>query len=201
MIDESIIHPYEVIPLQTAGLVLGLGLVVVHLVAWLWRDRVQVAVRGSVYNEGLGVVAMGLAMLWFYLLVGPEGMGVVSALRVNLTDFEGIRWLLQLACPAFLILMVLYVKQFLFARALGVLGLLVVAPFLAAAYLKDPMTRLLIPVWAYFVIAVSCVLVLRPYLYRDAVAWMTAQQTRWTVACVLGVGYGVILTLCAIVWY
>ncbi len=31
--------------------------------------------------------------------MAPEGLGVLSRFRVGLAEFEGIRWLLQLACP------------------------------------------------------------------------------------------------------
>lgn len=86
-----------------------------------------------------------MGLFWFFLLVAPQGLGILSSLRVDLAEFEGIRWLLQLACPVFLVLMITQVKNLLFPRALGLFGLMVASPLLFAAYLKDPVTRLLTP--------------------------------------------------------
>lgn len=106
---------------------------------------------------------------------------MLSRFRVGLAEFEGIRWLLQLACPVFLVLMVTQVKNLLFPRALGIFGLMVAAPLLSAAFLQEPVTRLLIPIWCYIVIFLSILWIGKPYLYRDMVnkicskpAWMDA---------------------------
>ena len=101
--------------------------------------------------------------------MAPEGLGVLSRFRVGLAEFEGIRWLLQLACPVFLVLMVTQVKNLLFPRALGIFGLMAAAPLLSAAFLQEPVTRLLIPIWCYIVIFLSILWIGKPYLYRDMV--------------------------------
>lgn len=194
-------HPYELIPLDVAGYILGAALLVGHLVALIGREGISAFLVKSPRNEFLAQITLGAACFWFFLLVAPPNMGILSELSVSLAEFEGMRWVLVLLCPAFLILMILHVKELLFPRALGFLGLLTVAPFLAAAYLKDPETRLLIPIWCYAVIVLSLVWVGKPYIYRNMVNWITASASRWNALCVGGMLYGAAILICAIFWW
>ena len=130
-----------------------------------------------------------------------EGLGVLSRFRVRLAEFEGIRWLLQLACPVFLVLMVTQVKNLLFPRALGIFGLMVAAPLLSAAFLQEPVTRLLIPIWCYIVIFLSILWIGKPYLYRDMVNKICSKPAWWTPLCLGGMAYGAAILLCAILWW
>ena len=101
------LHPYDgMIPLPVAGYVLGAVLLLVHLYALVKRQQVQAFLLASPRNHLLAQVLLAIGLFWFFLLVAPEGLGVLSYFRVGLAEFEGIRWLLQLACPVFLVLMV-----------------------------------------------------------------------------------------------
>src|SRR6478736_2480778 len=85
---------------------------------------------------------------------------------------------LMLAKPA---MMQVFLKQFprndqlgqiLMGRGLAwfwLLGLMVAAPLLGAAFLKDPESRLLVPIYAYGLLTASLFFVGMPYLFRDAV--------------------------------
>ena len=94
----------------------------------------QAFLLASPRNHLLAQILLAGGLFWFFLLVAPEGLGVLSRFRVGLAELEGIRWLLQLACPVFLVLMVTQVKNLLFPRALGIFGLMVAAPLLSAAF-------------------------------------------------------------------
>lgn len=123
------LHPYDgMIPLSVAGYILGTVLLLVHLYALVKRQQVQTFLLASPRNHLLAQILLAGGLFWFFLLVAPEGLGVLSRFRVGLAEFEGIRWLLQLACPVFLVLMVTQVKNLLFPRALGIFGLMVAAP-------------------------------------------------------------------------
>ncbi len=110
-------------------------------------------------------------------------------------------WLLQLACPIVLVVLVTQVKDLLFPRALGFLGLLTVAPFMAAAFLKEPETRILIPIWGYIVIALCLFWVGKPYIYRNMVNWVAAKSSRWNMFCMAGMLYGAAVLCCACLWW
>ena len=60
-------------------------------------------------------------------------------------------------------------KEQLFARALGFFLLLMAIVPMSAAFMKDPATRILIPLWWYPVLTVAMFWVGKPYLFRD---WM-----------------------------
>ena len=178
------LHPYDgMIPLSVAGYILGTVLLLAHLYALVKRRQVQALLLASPRNHLLAQILLAGGLFWFFLLVAPEGLGVLSRFRVGLAEFEGIRWLLQLACPVFLVLMVTQVKNLLFPRALGIFGLMVAAPLLSAAFLQEPVTRLLIPIWCYIVIFLSILWIGKPYLYRDMVNKICSKPTWWTPLC------------------
>lgn len=194
-------HPYEMIPLHVAGYILGSVLLLGHLFALVKRQQTQAFLLASPRNHLLAQILLAVGLFWFFLLVAPQGLGILSSLCVDLAEFEGIRWLLQLACPVFLVLMITQVKNLLFPRALGLFGLMVASPLLFAAYLKDPVTRLLIPVWCYIVIFLSLLWIGKPYLYRDMVNKICSKPSWWTPLCLGGMAYGAAILLCAILWW
>lgn len=195
------IHPYEMIPLDIAGYILGAALLLGHLAALFNREQFSSFLLKSSRNVLLGQITLTIAFAWFFLLVAPANLGVLSSLRVELAEFEGMRWLLQLACPLFLFLMATHVKELLFPRALGFLGLMSVAPFLSAAFLKAPESRILIPVWGYAVVFICLVWVGKPFVYRDMVNWITARPKYWNLLCLGGILYGIAILACAYLWW
>src|SRR5690606_16051980 len=136
-----------------------------------------------------GQIILGIALGWFWLLVAPDGMGKLSALRMDLGEFNNIKPLLRLLVPAALVAVCVSVRDFLAVRALGALGLMSAAPLLEAAFLQDPASRLLIPIFAYALLTKSLFWVGMPYLFRDAVTWVTASGARWKLASFAGLVY------------
>ncbi len=199
--NEAPLHAYQMIPLAIAGYVLGTGLILSHLLALVKNTACMEFARKSPRNTVLAQLTLGIGIIWFFLLIGPENMGILSKMRVNLSEFEGIRWILQLACPAFFFLLATQVKELLFPRALGMLGLLVASPFMTAAFLKEPETRILIPLWGYAVVILCLFWVGKPYLYRDMVNWLTASTKRWNAFCLAGIAYGIAILTCAILFW
>ncbi len=194
-------HPYEMIPLFTAGLLLGLWLIGSHALMLAKPALVQGWLKKFPRNVLSGQIILGISLAWFWLLIAPEGMGNLSALRMNLGEFDNIKPVLRLLVPASLVLVSISVRDFLAVRALGVLGLMIAAPLLEAAFLKDPTSRLLIPIFAFVLLTKSMFWVGMPFLFRDSVTWVTATSTRWYLASLLGLVYGIATLVCAFAFW
>lgn len=194
-------HPYQHLPLFTTGLVLGLGLIALHAFLLFKRDTAQRFLRKFPRNDTLGQIIMGIALAWFWLLIAPERMGKLSALSMDLGEFNNAKGILQILVPVTLVLVCRSVRDFLAVRALGVLGLMVAAPLLGAAFLKDPTSRLLVPIYTYVMLTVSLFCVGMPYLFRDAITWVTADRKRWLAFSVAGLAYGVATVVCAFAFW
>ncbi|MGJ8634149.1 MAG: hypothetical protein ACSHX7_09540 [Luteolibacter sp.] len=191
-------HPYEEIPLFTAGILLALWLIGSHALMLAKPGLVQGWLKKFPRNQLSGQIILGFAMAWFWLLVAPDGMGKLSALQMDLGDFNNVKGLLRILVPVAYVLVCMSVRDFLAVRALGVLGLMVAAPFLDAAFLKDPSSRLLVPIFAYVLLTKSLFWVGMPYLFRDAVTWATASENRWRLLSLGGLAYGVATLVCAL---
>ena len=189
------------IPLFTAGLLLGVWLVVSHALMLAKPALVQGWLKKFPRHNLSGQIILGIGLAWFWLLVAPEGLGKLSALRMYLGEFNNIKPILRLLVPASLVLVSMSVRDFIAVRALGLLGLMVAAPLLDAAFLKDPASRLFIPIFAYALLTAALFLVGMPYLFRDAVSWVTATPGRWRAACLCGLAYGAATLVCAFAFW
>lgn len=194
-------HPYEQIPLFTAGIILAVWLIASHALMIARPALVQGWLKKFPRNPLAGQIILGIALAWFWLLIAPDGMGKLSALQMDLGDFNNIKPLLRLLVPAALVAVVISVRDFLAVRALGVLGLMVAAPLLEAAFLKDPQSRLLVPIFAYLLLTKSLFWVGMPYLFRDGLTWATATKSRWALLSYTGLGYGILTLVCAIAFW
>lgn len=152
-------------------------------------------------NDLAGQVILAIGMAWFWLLIAPEGLGKLSALRMDLGEFNNIKPILRLLVPAALVAVCISVRDFLAVRALGLLGLMIAAPLLEGAFLKDPSSRLLIPIFAYVLLTKSLFWVGMPYLFRDAVTWVTASSSRWMMLSLAGLAYGIATLACAFAFW
>lgn len=195
------IHPYERLPLFETGLVLAVWLIAIHALMLAKPAPLQDFLKKFARNHMLGQILLGVAMAWFWLLVAPDDMGRLSSLTMELGEFDGFKPILRLLTPVALVLVSISVKDFLSVRALGLLGLMVAAPLLSAAFLKDPVSRLLIPVFSYALIVVSLFWVSMPYLFRDWVNWATASAGRWRSLAFAGLAYGFAVLACAMLFW
>ena len=194
-------HPYEHIPLFTAGILLALWLIGSHSLMLARPALVQGWLKRFPRNQQAGQIIMAIGLAWFWLLIAPDGMGKLSALQMDLGEFNNIKPMLRLLVPAALVAVCISIRDFLAVRALGVLGLMIAAPLLEGAFLKDPTSRLLIPIFAYALLTKSLFWVGMPYLFRDAVTWVTATETRWKMASFAGLAYGIATLVCALAFW
>lgn len=194
-------HLYERLPLFGTGLALGLVLIVVHALLLVKADASQIFLRKFPRNQKLGQVLLGVGMLWFWLLIAPEGKGFISFIAMDMTEFNAAKPILRLLLPIIFVLVAMSINEFLSVRAFGFLGLLISQPLLDSAFLRDPSSRLLIPIWTYALITVSLFSVGMPYLFRDAVTWVSASPARWRGFCAAGLLYGVAMVVCAFAFW
>lgn len=194
-------HPYEHLPLFTVGLILGVWLIASHALMLAKPAMVQGFLHKFPRDQTSGQILLGIGLAWFWLLIAPEGLGKLSALAMDLGEFNGAKPLLRILVPVAMVLVATSVRDFLAVRALGVVGLMVASPMLEAAFLKDPSSRLLVPFYAYALLTASLFWVGMPYLFRDAVTWVTADQKRWNLLSLAGLSYGVATLVCALAFW
>lgn len=194
-------HPYEHLSLFTVGLILSGWLIGSHALMLAKPAAVQGFLQKFPRDQTAGQILLGIGLAWFWLLIAPEGLGRLSALAMDLGEFNGAKPLLRILVPVALVLVSGSVRDFLAVRALGVVGLMVASPMLEAAFLKDPSSRLLVPIYAYALLTASLFWVGMPYLFRDVLNWVTADSKRWTIVSLAGLGYGVVTLVCALAFW
>jgi hypothetical protein len=195
---SSAMHFYERLSLFSTGLTLGIMLIAVHGFLLIRAEASQTFLRKFPRNQRLGRILLGIGMFWFWLLIAPENKGVISILAMDMTDFNAVKPYLRFFLPILFVLVAMSVHEFLAVRAFGFLGLLLAQPLLDSAFLRDPSSRLLIPIWTYALIIVSLYSVGMPYLFRDAITWVSATPARWHGFCGAGLLYGVAIVICAL---
>ncbi len=194
-------HPYEQLSLFSVGLILATWLIGSHALMLALPGPVQGFLKRFSRNQMLGQILLCIGLAWFWLLIAPDNLGTISALAMDLGEFNGAKPMLRILVPVAMFLVATSVRDFLAVRALGVVGLMVASPLLEGAFLKDPTSRLLVPAYAYALLTASMFFVGMPYLFRDAVEWVSAKPERWRLASLAGLGYGVVTLVCAIAFW
>lgn len=195
---EQYVHLYERIPLSVAGVCMGLALILGHLAALLWPRQVAGLLAEACEKPQWAQALLTLDFVWIFMLLWPHP---TNPLCMDLFDFNSVRGALMIACPVVWYTLCYHSKKNLMGRALGLFLLLMGIVPLSAAFLKEPLTRLLIPIWWYPVLIVAILLVPMPYLLRDGLAWLGARLRLWRWLALAGLLYGVALLVCALLFW
>jgi hypothetical protein len=177
--------------LHVVGLIVGAALIVGHLYALLRTAETQKWLISLPRSKSAGIGILALDAVWCFWLVSS----------VDLEEFGWLRVYLQIAVPVLFVLTVLFVEEFLAARALGILAMLVAEPILSAAFLRDERSRLLLVVLAYIWLTLGMFWVGKPYLLRDHINWITKSLLRWRALGGLGVLWGALIFSLALFAY
>ena len=177
--------------LHFVGLVIGFFVLITHLFALLRPAATTTWLTRLPRSRGWGIGLLTIGAVWFFWLIS----------RVDLGEFSGIRFYLQILIPVLFVLSVLYVEEFLAARALGILGLLVAEPMLSAAFLHPVQGRVLVVLLAYFWLTIGLFWVGKPYLLRDQISWLTKNPLCFRFSTLVGVIYGAVLIVMAATIY
>lgn len=192
------IHVYERIPLAEAGMIMGFVLLIIHLSAVACPEKVvgllAKACRDIRFAKVLLVVdcAWAAALLWN----SPN-----NPLRISLYDFESIRTILLVSCLLVCAMLYKYPTPNMFGRVAGTFLLLTAALPLSASYMREETLRELIPLWWYPVLTAAMVLVVKPYLLRDAAEWMGRHLNTVRILAAAGTLYALLLLVCAFTFY
>jgi hypothetical protein len=182
---------YPPLSLSGAGLIVGLFLAVLSGFCLRKSEEMKRWMGAFPRSRSLGIGLLTAAAVWSFCLVRTMDLGEFSSYRTTFT----------LIIPVAFYLTVTYVDEFLAARALGILLLLLAELIIEAAFLKPQYSRLLIVVIAYLAIIKGMFFVGMPYLMRDGIQWLTSSDFRWRASLWAGLAYGVIVLVASLTLY
>lgn len=195
---EQHIHLYEQLPLFGTGIAMGIILILIHLAAILQPNLVLGTLSKAHLRPQWGAALMCVDFVWIALLLLDAPW---NPLTMPLFSFEFSRSILLFLCPVVCFVMCVKSQDHLFARALALFLLLLALVPMSAAFLKDPITRILIPLWWYPVLTVAMFWIVKPYLLRDWTAWLQKHMKVYHMAAWAGLAYGVAILACAILFW
>ena len=178
------------ISLQTAGLAVGVLLLISHTAGLINVPAAMGFAKKFPRSRVAATILISLAGIWSFLLVRDMDLG----------EFSRLRQIILIGIAAGAVLSWAFVEEFLAVRALGMLLLLAAEPLLSSAILRDEPSRLLLEILAYGWVIAGLFFVGMPYLLRDAITFLSVSPTRWRMACVGGVVYGMALLVCSFFW-
>lgn len=182
---------YYDLTLKPVGIGIAALLIAVHLLALFKSDAVKTWLKALPRNEALGMVILAIDFVWCFIVWSEMDLGDFHKMEkggqmVLIFGFLGFGY---------------YVREFLAVRAIGLFLILLACPVLDAAFLQPPLSRLLLVFLAYAWIIKGMFYVGMPYLMRDGIAWVSAKQSRWKMAAIAGLAYGVVVLIYAVLDY
>jgi hypothetical protein len=176
--------------LRFVGLFLGLALIGTHLLAaFKANDARNFLVRFPRWHAA-GVALLTIDLVWGWYIAATMDWG----------EFQSWRMPILIFLPVAYGFMIYLVHEFLAARALGILMLLAAMPVLDAAFMKAPVSRLLVVVLAYLWVVLGLFWTSSPHLLRDHIQFVLRAPLRWTLGVWGGVAYGVLVLVFALRW-
>jgi hypothetical protein len=132
--------------------------------------------------------------IWSTVLLSISTVWVVGmTATMDLGEFSPMREKIIIATVAGAVLLWKFVPEFLSSRSVGFLLLLSAQPVLEATFLQNGLLHLALALLAYVWVLTGLFLVGMPYLHRDLIGWICREKWRWSLACWLGVIYGLLL--------
>ena len=170
--------------LSQLSLILGLGLVVSHALAFAQPGRAMQWLRRFPRNVPVGVFLMLLGTAWFeWNLMGE-----------TLEDIAHYKTLLLVFFPVVGVACCIYVTDYLAVRGLTVVLLLMAYVSCETARWHPSLWRDVITGWAYVWVLSALWLSVQPWRLRDWLNWLTATESRFKLAAVLGLAWGLFVT-------
>ncbi len=175
------------VSLKTVALVLGgIGLPL-HLVM-LWKPAQTISwLRNRLRDVQTGTALLVAGGVWACALTATMDLGEMSPLRWPLTCL----WAVGTVAVA------IFLKEFIFVRAMGLLLILGANVLLDAAFMHPSPWRYVISVTAYLWAIKGMVYFATPHLMRDGLTWANATPERFKYLTYAGILYSLLLLLLA----
>jgi len=171
--------------LSILSICLGLGVAALNLFGVVKPAEFAAAARKVPRSLPLGYVSMLLGTGWFIWNVKGE----------SLADFEPMKPYLYALFAGVGVGACVYVKDFLAARGLAVVMLLLAKLMLDAQRWADSEWRLVIAVWAYALVVAGMWFTAWPWRMRDLLNWLTADEQRTRIGSGLRVAFGLFVAV------
>lgn len=179
---------YHGLSLQTAGILVGLVLIALHLVALLKAAPTREWLQKLPRNQSVGTWVLTVGFV----------LAMIVATSMDLGEFSRMRYLAQFAVPAMFLSLLFYTNEYLGSRSLGILVILLACPVLEAAFLKPPPSRLLLSGLCYVYILLGLFWIGMPHTLRDQIGWATKSAGRFKMFALSGLAFGVAILACAL---
>ena len=179
------------LPLKWMGFLLGAWLVITHVFALAAPGIVKPFLAGYARNDKLGIAQVIVAFAWAFIVWSCMDLGEFYKVE------RQVQYILVLGCIG----VIVYVREFLAVRSLGFLLILAAAPILTSAFLQEPVTRLLIVALAYVIALKGMFWIGLPWLLRDQIKWVLAEDNRFRIGAAAGAVYGLVVLICAVLWW
>ena len=173
--------------LSLLSILLGVGMSVPQVYALTKPARFAVAARKLPRNVPVGIVLMLLGTAWFLWIVNQE----------PIADFSAYKPVMMVAFAAVGLLTCIFVQDFLAARGLAVvlmlLGKLMVDT--GRPHLGASSWVLVIQVWAYVLIIAGMWFTITPWKLRDLIEFATATDNRIRIGSVLRLAFALLIVV------
>jgi hypothetical protein len=173
------------IKLSTLSIALGLCMAAINLFGLLQPESFKNAVRKLPRSLPLGFLFMLGGTAWFMWNVSRE----------SLSDFESIKPFLFLLFLGVGVGSCFFVQDFLAARGLAVLMLLLGKLMVDAERWAASEWRLVIAVWAYGLVIAGIWWTVSPWRLRDLLYWATATEGRIRLGSAVRCAFGIFVAV------
>jgi hypothetical protein len=171
--------------LSVLSIVLGLGLAIPQIYGLARPKAFAAAARKFPRHLPIGWMLMLLATVWFMWNVSQE----------KDADFAAMKPMLVAAFVAIGVGTCVFVQDFLAARGLAVLFLLLAKLMLDTARWADTDWRWVISGWAYVLIFAGIWFTISPWRARDLLEWGTATEQRVRAGCAARLAFGLFVAV------
>src|SRR5580693_8119492 len=156
--------------LSLLSILLGVGMSVPQVYALTKPAEFTAAARRLPRNVPVGIALMLLGTLWFLWIVNAE----------PIADFSAYKPIMMIAFAAVGLLTCVFVQDFLAARGLAVVLLLLGKLMVDTGrpHLDQSPFVLVIQTWAYVLIVAGIWFTITPWRLRDLLNWATATESR-----------------------
>jgi hypothetical protein len=175
--------------LSALSILLGLSVAASGIWAILKPNAFGAAARKFPRSVSWGYLLVALATGWFLYYLSIE----------SVSDFAAYKPAMYIGFSALGVLTCIFLEDFLAARGLAVVLLLLAKAMLDASMFNNSQWRLLIAVWAYVLIVAGMWITVSPWRLRDFIQFGTASDGRIKILGGFRLGFGLLVAILGVV--